>query len=222
MLIGSDALEKLKKAKVIIFGLGGVGSYAVEALARAGIGHLTIVDFDNVDITNINRQLIALGSTVGKRKVDVMADRISDINDNIEVLSQNEKVTSENIDSFDIGTFDYVVDAIDDIAAKVAIIKAAKAAGANVISSMGTGNKLDPEKLHVADISKTHTCPLARKMRSELKAIDIKNVNVIFSDEAPIKPEACESSNMRGPASISFVPSVAGLMIAGKVIRDLI
>lgn len=239
-LIGSEALERLQNSRVVVFGAGGVGGYVIEALARAGVGavkdvmengnageakrrgELTIVDFDKVDITNINRQIIALHSTVGRLKVDVMGERIADINPDINTVCRAEKIDEETIGNYDFSTYDYVVDAVDDVKAKLLIIEEAKKAGTAVISSMGTGNKMDPSRFIVTDISKTHTCPLARRVRKELSMKCITGVKVLFSDELPARAEIGSRSGKISPASISFVPSAAGLRIASEVIKDLL
>ncbi len=227
-LIGEAAVRRLAESRVAVFGAGGVGGYVIEALARAGVGSsepgcLTIVDFDSIDITNINRQIIALHSTIGRPKVAVMAERISDINPEIKLIPRCQLIDAETIKDYDFAAYDYVVDAVDDVAAKLLIIEGAKAAGTPVISSMGTGNKLDPSKFQITDISKTHTCPLARKVRKELARRDIKDVKILFSDENPQRaytPELQKGERL-SPASISFVPSAAGLLIASEVVRDL-
>lgn len=215
MLIGEEALERLKKSAVLVFGLGGVGSYVCEALVRAGVGKLEIVDKDVVDITNINRQLIALHSTIGRAKADVEAERLMDINPSLDLTARKCFYLPENSDEFDFGKFDYVVDAIDNVTAKLDIIEKSKKAGTKVISSMGTGNKLDPSAFRIADIEDTKICPLARIMRKELRKRGINGVKVLYSQEEP------KGSGGRTPASISFVPSVAGLLIAKTVIDDL-
>ncbi len=216
-LIGKANREKLIRTHVAVFGIGGVGSYTCEALARAGIGKLTLIDGDTVTLSNINRQLIALKSTLGKSKAIVAAERIHDINPDIEVVAKNIFYSEDNRTDIDFADFDYVVDAIDTVTGKLIIIENAKAAGVPVISCMGTGNKLDPSAFKITDIKKTSVCPLARVMRRELKTRGIANVKVLFSTEEP--KNVCGG---RTPASISFVPSVAGLMIAGEVVRDII
>lgn len=216
ILIGEQNLTKLNNAKVIVFGIGGVGSYVVEALVRAGIGEISIVDFDIVDITNINRQIIALNSTIGKKKVDVMKERILDINPTIKVHTYDAFISPDTINKFDFSTYDYVVDAIDNVTGKLLIIEKCKEHNTNIICSLGTANKLDPSKLLISDISKTHTCPLAKVIRLELRKREIKHLDVLFSTEVPIKSD----SNVLG--SISFIPSSAGLMIASKVINTII
>lgn len=214
-LIGQEAVKKLNNARVIVFGVGGVGSYVCEALARAGIGAMEIVDKDVVDITNINRQLIALHSTIGKPKVEVCRNRLLDINPGMEVTARQCFYLPEKSDEFDFSRYDYVVDAIDNVTAKLDIICKAKEAGVPVISSMGTGNKLDPMAFKIADIEKTKVCPLAKVMRKELRKRGVSGVKVVYSEEEPADTES------RTPASISFVPSAAGLLIAKAVIEDL-
>ena len=224
-LIGSDAVEKLHDSRVAIFGIGGVGGYVTEALARSGVGHFLLVDSDNVDITNINRQIIALSSTVGKSKVSVMKDRIMDINNDAEVEVRECFYLPENADEFDFSKYDYIVDAVDTVTAKINIITKAKECNVDVISAMGAGNKLDPTAFKVADISKTKVCPLAKVMRYELKKRGIKDVKVVYSEEEPITSgiEADGESKRRStPASIAFTPSVMGLIMASEVIKDLI
>lgn len=214
-LIGKNAVDFLAKKKVAVFGVGGVGSYVVEALSRAGIGQLLIVDKDTFDETNINRQLGALHSTVGKSKVQVTKQRILDINPHAIVDAREAFYLPETADSIDFSSYDYIVDAVDTVTAKLLIIQKAKQLGIPVISSMGTGNKLDPTRFKVADIHQTSVCPLARIMRQELKKRGIDSLKVVYSDEIPV-------IKSQTPASISFVPSVAGLIIASEVIRDLL
>ena len=221
LVIGEDNVKKLNKSKVVVFGAGGVGSYVIEALARAGVGHLVIVDGDKVDETNINRQIIALHSTIGLPKVEAAKKRVLDINPNIEVQTREEFFLSESEDFLD-ETINYVVDAVDTITAKIEIIERAKKHNIPVISSMGTGNKLDPTRFEIADISKTSVCPLAKVMRKELAKRQIKDVKVLFSKEEPIKSTAFSETGKPTPGSISFVPSCGGLIIAGEVIKDLI
>ena len=218
LVIGEDNVKKLNKSKVVVFGVGGVGSYVIEALARAGVGHLVIVDGDKVDETNINRQIIALHSTIGLPKVEAAKKRVLDINPNIEVQTREEFFLSESEDFFD-ETINYVVDAVDTITAKIEIIERAKKHNIPVISSMGTGNKLDPTRFEIADISKTSVCPLAKVMRKELAKRQIKDVKVLFSKEEPIKSTAFSETGKPTPGSISFVPSCGGLIIAGEVIK---
>lgn len=215
-LIGKDALEKLKNSNVIVFGLGGVGSYTVEALARAGVRRITVVDKDCVDITNINRQLYALHSTVGRPKSELAKTRILDINPECKVTAIQKMYLPENEAEFNLDTFDYIIDAIDCVTAKISLAESAQKYNIPIISSMGTGNKLDPTQFKISDIYKTSVCPLCKVMRSQLKKRGIKKLKVLYSEEAPRK------DGERTPASISFVPPVAGLIIAGEVIRDII
>lgn len=217
-LIGTQALEKLKKSKVAIFGIGGVGSYTAEALTRAGIGHLVLIDKDCIELSNINRQIHATHHTVGKPKVEVMKQRLQEINPKIKVETHSICYLPQTQDKIINSSFDYVVDAVDMVTAKIEIIINAKKQGVPVISCMGTGNKLDPTKFQVTDITKTSVCPLAKVMRKELKKREISDVKVVFSTEEPIKNQAGQTP----PASISFVPSVAGLIMAAEVIKDII
>lgn len=224
-LIGEEGFQLLQSKHVAVFGVGGVGSYTVEALARAGIGELTLVDFDVYDITNINRQLHALTSTVGKVKVDVIKERLMDINPNIKVHAINQKYTAETAKTIFSTDFDYVVDAIDMVSSKLDLIVRCHEHDVSIISSMGTGNKLDATKLVVTDVRKTHTCPLAKVMRKELKNRRVKKQKVVYSTEAPRKPlllEGEEVARKQTPASISFVPPTAGLILASEVINDLL
>ena len=223
LLIGEEGLEKLKKSRVAVFGVGGVGGYVVEALARSGVGALELIDKDVVSVSNINRQIIALHSTVGKLKTEVMAARVKDINPDIDVTVRNVFYLPETAEEFDFTAYDYVVDAIDTVSGKIALIEQAKQAGTPIISCMGAGNKLDATAFEVADIAKTSVCPLARVMRRELKKRGIDHVKVLYSKEEPLPSKAQdEESGKPIPASIAFVPSVAGLIIAGEVIKDLI
>ena len=226
MIYGEKGMEKLHAAKIAVFGIGGVGGYVVEALARSGIGHLLLVDKDVVSVTNINRQIVALHSTVGKSKVKVMKDRCLDINPNITVEEKECFFLPENSGSFDFNGYSYIVDAVDTVTAKIEIIKKAKEADIPVISCMGAGNKIDPTKFMVADIEKTTVCPLARVMRRELRARGIKDVKVLFSTEKPVETVTDKRKKKKGmgtaPGSTAFAPSVAGLIIAGTVINDLI
>ena len=217
-MIGAQALEKLKSAKVAVFGLGGVGSYVVEALARCGVGELLLVDNDKVHESNINRQLFALQSTLGAFKTQVAKARVLDINPQIKVHTRETFVLPENIDEFDFTSFDYIVDAIDTVSAKLALIEKANACNTPIICAMGTGNKLNATAFEVTDISKTSVCPLARVMRRELKKRGIERLKVVYSKEEPIPLE----EQPKPPASIAFVPSVAGLILAGEVVKDLI
>ena len=222
-LIGKEGLEKLKKARVAVFGIGGVGGYVVEALARGGVGELTLVDSDRVSESNINRQIIALHSTIGEYKTEVMAKRVKDINPDVRVFVKNVFYLPETAAEFDFSSYDYVVDAVDTVTAKLSIIERAKQANVPVISSMGTGNKLDASAFKVADIYKTSVCPLAKVMRRELKQRGIDKLKVVYSEEEPkSKGVQGEKNGKLAPASISFVPPVAGLILAGEVIKDLI
>lgn len=213
-LLGEGGLEKLKNAKVLIFGVGGVGGYAAEALARSGVGYVHAVDGDVVADSNINRQIIALTSTLGKNKAEVFAARAKDINPEIEVRAFPIFFNAETAETFDFSAYDYVIDAVDDVPAKTEIIVRATLAGVPVISAMGAGNKLDPTQFKVSDISKTSVCPLARVMRRKLKERGVKHCKAVYSAEIPVKRNV-------PPASVAFVPSVAGLIIAGEVIRDI-
>ena len=215
-LIGKTALERLKNCRVAVFGIGGVGGYVVEALARSGVGSLDLIDNDVVSESNINRQIIALHSTIGKQKTEVAAARVKDINPEIKVSVHNVFFLPETAESFNFSLYDYVVDAIDTVSGKLALIEKAKAANVPVISSMGTGNKLNGAAFEVADISQTSVCPLARVMRRELKKQGIEKVKVVYSKEEP------KEVGGSVPASVAFVPPVAGFIIAGEVIKDLI
>ncbi len=224
MLIGEEAVVTLKNRSVLLFGVGGVGSFAAEALARAGVGHIGLCDNDTVSVSNINRQLIALDSTVGQNKAEVMANRIKDINPDIKVTVYPLFFAQETAEQFDFENYDYIIDAIDTVTSKLILVEKAKELGIPIISSMGTGNKLDPTALTVTDIKKTSGCPLARVMRKELKARNINSLKVVYSTEQPKKPLfQPENAEKRAvPASISFVPSAAGLIAAGEAIKDLI
>lgn len=213
-LLGNENVEKLFDKHVIVFGVGGVGGYVVEALARSGIGKISIVDNDVVNESNINRQIIALHSTVGMQKVEVLKNRILDINLECQVFVYNQFFLPENSNDFDFSIYDYVVDAVDTVTAKIEIIKKSKESNVPVISSMGTGNKLNPMGFKVSDISKTKVCPLARVMRNELKKRGISKVKCVYSEENPV-------IQTQTPASVAFVPSVAGLLIASEVVKDL-
>jgi tRNA A37 threonylcarbamoyladenosine dehydratase len=222
MLLGEKGLALLARSKVVIFGVGGVGSYTVEALARAGIGHLVLVDYDTIDVSNINRQLPALFSTVGKYKVDVLKKRIRDINPQASVSIYQEKVVPENVRIFFQENPSYIVDAIDMISGKLAIVETAFQIGVPVVSAMGAGNRLDPTRLKMGDISETSGCPLARIMRKELKKRGItKGLKVVYSTEPPLKIDGSITVS-RSPGSISFVPSVAGLFLAAQIVNDLV
>ena len=215
MMLGTEAVEKLKAAHVAVFGVGGVGGFTVEALCRAGVGKISLIDSDRVAVSNINRQIIATHSTVGMYKTEAMRDRIRDINPECEVVIYNQFYSEETPVSLD--GVDYVADCIDSVKSKLHLICEAKGAGVSVISSMGAGNKLDPTRFTVEDISKTHTDPLAKVIRTELRKRGINHLKVVFSDEPPINP-----SGERTPGSISFVPSVVGLISAGEIIKDII
>ena len=225
MLLGKENTDRLSRARIAVFGIGGVGGYVVEALARCGVGSLTLVDHDTVSLTNINRQILALRSTVGKSKVQLAKERIHDIDDGILVHTYETFYNQDTEEMFDFHSYDYVVDAIDTVTSKLLIIERAKAAGVPVISCMGTGNKMDPSRFEITDISKTSVCPLAKVMRSELRKKGIRKVKVLYSREKPMKTldqgERKGTTDRLVPGSISFVPSVAGLMIAGEVVRDL-
>lgn len=231
LLLGQEGMERLRSAYVALFGLGGVGGYAAEVLARSGVGHIDLIDDDTVSLTNLNRQLLATHSTIGKYKVDVAAERIRDIDPTIEVRVFRTFYLPETEALFDFTRYDYVLDAIDTVTGKLALIAQAKAAGTRVISCMGTGNKLDPTAFTVADISKTSGCPLARIMRKECAKRGLRDVKVVYSRELPREPAADPSdppesqrpgsSRRSTPGSTAFVPAAAGLVLAGEVIREL-
>ena len=239
LLLGADNMDRLSNAKVAVFGIGGVGGYVVEALARSGVGSFVLVDDDKVCLTNINRQILATRSTVGKYKVDVARDRILDINPHAVVNTYKTFYMPDNAEQFDFTQYDYVVDAVDTVTAKLELIMRAKESGTPVISSMGAGNKLDASAFRVADIYKTKVCPLAKVMRRELKKRGVKKLKVVYSEEQPIRPIEDMAISCRShcicppgaahkcterrdiPGSVAFVPSVAGLIIAGEVIKDL-
>ena len=218
-LIGQENFEKLKNSKVILFGVGGVGGYVLESLSRSGIENITIVDFDTVSESNLNRQIIALQTTIGKYKVDVAKERVKNINPNCNVVAIKEKLTKENIDRFNFSCYDFVIDAIDMVTSKLLIIEKAKKENVEVISCMGTGNKLDATQLRICDISKTNYCPLGKVMRKELKNRGIYHLNVVFSTEQPKRFD--EKVRKVTPASIAYVPAVAGLYISQFVINKL-
>lgn len=240
LLIGEEGIAALRDARVAVFGIGGVGGYVVEALARSGVGHFDLIDDDKVCLTNINRQIIATRKTVGQYKVDVMKDRILSINPDAEVVTHRCFYLPETASEFDFASYSYVVDAVDTVTAKIDIIMQAQAAGVPVISSMGAGNKMDPTKFAVTDIYKTTMCPLAKVMRRELKKRGVKKLKVVYSTEKAIRPKEDMSISCRTncicppgaahkcterrdiPGSIAFVPSVAGLIVAGEVVKDLI
>ncbi|MDW5300236.1 MAG: tRNA threonylcarbamoyladenosine dehydratase [Sedimentibacter sp.] len=230
LLLGEEAMEKLKNSTVAIFGVGGVGSYVAEALARCGVGSFALFDDDEVCLTNINRQIIATRKTIGRKKVEVMAERILDINPEAKVEINACFYMPDNADEYDLTKYDYIVDAVDTVTAKLELIVRANAASVPIISSMGTGNKLDPTKFEVADIYKTSMDPLAKVMRHEVRKRGIKKLKVVYSKEEPITITNCvcpsgttrECTDRRTiPGSISFVPSVAGLIIAGEVVKDI-
>ena len=229
ILLGKCGIDRLKKSRVAVFGIGGVGGYVAEALARSGAGALDLIDNDEVSLTNINRQIIALHSTVGRPKVDVMKERILDINPECNVRIFQCFYLPETKNLFDFTEYDYVVDAVDTVTAKIQLIVQAKEAGVPIISSMGAGNKLNPASFEVADISQTSVCPLARVMRQECKKRGIKDVKVVYSKEKPVesklseeeKKSAEQKGNGLAPGSCAFVPSVAGLIIASEVVKDL-
>ena len=238
LLLGPEAMEKLQRSRVAVFGIGGVGGYAVEALVRSGIGALDLIDDDRVCLTNLNRQLHATRKTVGKYKVDVAEERVLEINPDCRVTTYKTFFLPDTRDQFDFAAFDYVIDAIDTVTGKLALIEAAQAAGTPIICSMGAGNKTDPTAFRVADIYKTSVCPLARVIRTECRKRKIKHLKVVYSTEEPVRPLADPAISCRShcicppdtrkctvrrdiPGSTAFVPSVAGLIIAGEVIKDL-
>lgn len=229
LLLGRDAMEKLKNSRVAVFGLGGVGGYAVEALVRSGVGALDLIDHDTISPTNINRQILATQATIGCAKAEAATERVLSINPDCRVQAIKKFYGPDTAAEFDFTQYDYVVDAIDTVTGKLALVTAAQAAGTPIISSMGTGNKLDPTKFQIADITKTSVCPLARIMRKECAKRGIKHLKVLFSTEDPIPshPDALSLEELPEgrralPGSVAFVPSVAGLIIAGEVIKDLI
>ena len=217
MLLGADSVERLREKRVAVFGVGGVGGYVVEALARSGIGTLDIIDDDVISVSNINRQIIALHSTVGKAKVDVAKERVFDIDPDTVVNAHRMFYSPETAERFDLASYDYIVDAVDTVSAKISLAVEGMEAGVPVISSMGTGNKLSPELFRVADIYETSVCPLARVMRRELRKRGVERLKVVYSEEEPIKNPGME----RIPGSTAFVPPVAGLIIAAEVVKDL-
>lgn len=222
-LLGSDNINKLKNARVAVFGIGGVGGYAVEGLARTGIGAIDLIDDDTVSITNLNRQIIATHNTLGTLKTEAAKERILSINPEIDVMTHNLFYSAETAESFDLSIYDYVIDAIDTVSAKLELISRCKALNIPIISSMGTGNKLDATKLEVTDIFKTSVCPLARVMRYELKKRGIKKLKVVYSKEEPIKPTVQGEEHGRHiPASAVFVPAAAGFILASEVVKDII
>ena len=221
MLLGKASVERLARKRVAVFGVGGVGGFVCEGLVRAGIGAIDIVDKDTVALSNLNRQLIALHSTVGKNKVDVLEERLKDINKNLIIKKYKCFFLPETSDTFDFREYDYVVDAIDTVTGKIELILKAKEAGVPIISAMGAGNKLDPTAFQVSDIYKTSVCPLARVMRRELKKRGVEKLKVVYSKEEPIKPQFEEGEEVV-PGSVSFVPPALGLIIAGEIVKDLI
>lgn len=239
LLLGADAMQKLKNAEVAVFGVGGVGSYAVEALARGGIGALAVFDDDVVCVTNINRQIIATRKTVGKPKVEAARDRVLEINPDCRVEANRCFYTPENADAFDLSRYSYIIDAVDTVSAKLELIVRAGRAGVPIISCMGAGNKLDPTRFEVADIYETSVCPLARVMRRELRARGVPSLKVVYSKEEPLRPLEDRGASCRShcvcppgtkrkctarraiPGSVSFVPPVAGMILAGEVIKDI-
>ncbi len=226
-LLGAEAMERLRASHVAVFGIGGVGGFAAEALARSGIGAITLVDSDTVSITNINRQIIATEKSIGRYKTDVMKERIADINPQCAVTVHRCFFLPETADGFDFTDYSYVADAVDTVTAKIALILACKAAETPIISSMGAGNKLDPTAFEVTDLYKTSVCPLAKVMRRELKARNVEHLKVVYSKEPPLRPirggeEAAVPGKKAVPGSVSFVPSAAGLIMAGEIVKDLI
>ena len=226
MLLGSEAIRRLQKARVAVFGLGGVGGYAVEALARSGVGSLDLIDSDTVSVSNLNRQLLATHSTVGMLKVDAARNRVLDINPDCIVRTYPVFYTPDTAGQVDFTQYDYIVDAIDPVTGKLAVVERAKAADTPIICSMGTGNKLDASAFRVADISKTAMCPLARVMRKELSKRGIRHLKVVYSQEEALTPtgweeEAAALGKRQIPGSVAFVPGAAGLLLAGEVVRDL-
>ena len=216
MMLGEDGVERLKDSRVAIFGVGGVGGFAAEAIARAGVGHITLIDPDRVSVTNKNRQIIALDSTVGMNKAEAMKRRILDINPEADVTALPIFYSEENAEDTDLSKFDYIVDAIDSVKSKIHLIESAYRKGVHIISSMGAGNKLDPTRFRVSDIKKTAVDPLARAVRSELKRRGVDSLKVVWSDEQPVGER-----QIGAPGSISFVPSALGLILAGEVIKDI-
>ena len=226
LLLGEEAMRRLSKARVAVFGVGGVGGFAVEALARSGVGRLDLIDSDRVDLTNINRQIIATSDTVGEYKVDAAKARVLSINPECIVNTHRVFFLPETASGFDLSVYDYIIDAVDTVSAKLELALGAQKANTPIISAMGAGNKLDPTAFEVCDISKTSVCPLARVMRAECKKRGIKKLKVVYSKEQPTRPVSKvdpDNPNRRDtPASISFVPSVVGLIIAGEVIKDIV
>lgn len=225
LLLGDEGLERLKNARVAVFGVGGVGGFVIEALVRSGIGAIELIDSDTVDISNLNRQIIATHSSLGRLKTEVMRERIADINPDCQVTVHNCFYLPETEDQFDFKEYDYVVDAIDTVTGKISLVMKAQEAGTPIMCSMGAGNKLNPVQFEIADIYQTSVCPLARVMRQELKKRGVKKLKVVYSKERPVehkfKLENKENANKPTPGSIAFAPSVAGLLIASEVVKDL-
>ncbi len=226
LLLGGEAMARLERARVAVFGIGGVGGYVCEALARSGVGALDLIDRDRISLSNLNRQIIATRSTIGRCKTEVMRERILDINPEARVRIYTCFVQPDNIGDFPFADWDYVVDAVDTVSAKLSLVLAAREAGIPILSAMGAGNKLDPTRFRIADLSETRVCPLARIMRRELKRRGVTHLKVLYSEEPPLVPaekpeEEPEEGRRSIPGSTAFVPSVAGLLIAGEVIRDL-
>lgn len=228
LLIGNDGLNKLRKSKVIVFGVGGVGGFAVEALARAGVGEITVVDNDTISLTNLNRQIIATYDTIGKAKVEIIKERIQSINKECIVITNQIFVSNDNIEEIIPKDIDYVIDAIDTVSAKLGLAEYCYKNNIKIMSSMGTGNKLDPTQFKVSDVFKTKVCPLAKVMRCELRKRGVDRLKVVYSEEMPLKPKSEYSSEVKGtakrpvPGSMPFVPPVAGMIIAGEVIKDIL
>ncbi len=220
LLLGEEGVERLRRARVAVFGIGGVGGYVAEALARSGVGALELIDSDRVCLSNLNRQIIALHSTVGRYKTEVMRERILDINPEAEVTERRCFFLPENAAEFDFASYDYVVDAVDTVTAKIALVLAAQRAGVPIICSMGAGNKLDPSRFRVADLYETRVCPLAKVMRREMKKRGVERLKVVYSEEEPRRPAG--EGNGRTPGSTAFAPPAAGLLIASEVVRDLL
>ena len=229
MLLGKEAMEKLENSRVAVFGIGGVGGYVCEALVRSGVGKFELIDSDKVDITNINRQIIATTKTIGMYKTDVMKERMLDINPNAEITVRNCFFLPDNANEFPFENYDYIVDAVDTVSAKIGLVIEAQKRNIPIISCMGAGNKLDGSQFKVSDIFKTKMCPLAKVMRTELKKRGVKKLKVVYSEEKPLKPIAgvLQDNENKGtarravPGSVAFVPSVAGLIVAGEVVKDL-
>ena len=221
-LFGTEAMAKLENSRVIVFGVGGVGGHATEALVRSGVGHITIVDFDKVEETNINRQLVALTSTIGKSKVEALKDRLIDINPELDINAIEKFYLPDNENEFDLSKYDYIVDAVDNMSAKISLVVRANELNVPIISAMGAGNKVEPTMLEVSDIYKTSVDPLAKTLRHELRNRGIKKLKVVYSKEEPIKIDLKDEKRRAIPGSTSFVPPAMGLIIASEVIKDLI